>query len=101
MKDRRNHLKKMKSNSEAAVAEMTYRIQNCFSTISPKILLIHYFFRDFWQTPWCIFLRITYIFAIESDIFVALIVAVLSAMPIAISGELPGAFFCESLIFSP
>ena len=58
-----------------------YRIQNCFSTISPKILVIHYYFRDFWRTPWCIFLRITYIFAIESDIFVALIVAVLSAMP--------------------
>ena len=81
--------------------EEAYRIQNCFSTISPKILVIHYYFRDFWRTPWCIFLRITYIFAIESDIFVALIVAVLSAMPIAISGELPGAFFCESLIFSP
>ena len=81
--------------------QTSYRIQNCFSTISPKILVIHYYFRDFWRTPWCIFLRITYIFAIESDIFVALIVAVLSAMPIAISGELPGAFFCESLIFSP
>ena len=61
--------------------KIAYRIQNCFSTISPKILVIHYYFRDFWRTPWCIFLRITYIFAIESDIFVALIVAVLSAMP--------------------
>ena len=53
------------------------------------------------ELPDAFFLRITYIFAIESDIFVALIVAVLSAMPIAISGELPGAFFCDSLIFSP
>ena len=58
-----------------------YRIQNCFSTISPKKLVIHCYFRDFWRTPWCIFLRITYIFAIESDIFVALNFAVLSAMP--------------------
>ena len=86
---------------DSCAGTKSYRIQNCFSTISPKILVIHYYFRDFWRTPWCIFLRITYIFAIESDIFVALIVVVLSAMPIAISGELPGPFFCESLIFSP
>ena len=47
------------------------------------------------------FFVITYIFAIESDIFVALIIAVLSDLIFAIPREFPGAFFCESLIFSP
>ena len=30
-----------------------YRIQNCFSTISAKILVNHYYFRDFWRILWC------------------------------------------------
>ena len=58
-----------------------YRIQNCFSTISAKILVNHYYFRDFWRVLWCKSLWITHIFAINSDTSVALIVTVMSAMP--------------------
>ena len=69
------------SNHWLSVSFGTYRIQNCFSTISAKILVNHYYFRDFWRILWCKSLWITHIFAMNSDVSVALIVPVMSAMP--------------------
>ena len=59
----------------------TYRIQNCFSTISTKILVNRYYFRDLWRILECKSLWITHIFAIYSDLSVVSIVMVISAMP--------------------
>ena len=60
---------------------LTYRIQNCFSTISTKILVNRYYFRDLWRILECKSLWITHIFAIYSDLSVVSIVMVISAMP--------------------
>ena len=46
----------------------SYRIQNCFSTISTKILENRYYFRDLWRILECTSLWITHIFAIYSDL---------------------------------
>ena len=59
----------------------SYRIQNCFSTISTKILENRYYFRDLWRILECTSLWITHIFAIYSDLSVVSIVMVISAMP--------------------
>ena len=59
----------------------TYRIQNCFSTISTKILVNHYYFRDLWRILECKSLWITHIFAIYSDLSVVSILMVISAIP--------------------
>ena len=59
----------------------SYRIQNCFSTISTKILVNRYYFRDLWRILECKSLWITHIFAIYSDLSVVSIVMVISAMP--------------------
>ena len=64
----------------AICAVSSYRIQNCFLTISAKILVNHYYFRDLWRILWCKSLWITHIFAMNSDISVALIVTILSAI---------------------
>ena len=58
----------------------SYRIQNCFSTISAKILVNGYSFRDLWWILCCKYLWITHIFAINSDISVALIVTAMCAL---------------------
>ena len=58
-----------------------YRIRNCFSTISTKILVNQYYFRDLWQILECKSLWITHIFAIYSDLPVVSIVMAISAMP--------------------
>ena len=75
------HLTKPNSAFYLCYDRTPYRIQNCFSTISAKILANHYYFRDFWRILWCKSLWIINIFAIISDVSVALIVTVMSAMP--------------------
>ena len=59
----------------------SYRIQNCFSTISTKILVNRYYFRNLWRILACKSLLITHIFAIYSDLSVVSIVMVISAKP--------------------
>ena len=59
----------------------SYRIQNCFSTISTNILVNCCYFRDLWQILECKSLWITHIFAIYSDLSVFSIVIVISDMP--------------------
>ena len=58
-----------------------YWIQNCFSTISTKILVNHYYFRDLWRILERKYLWITHIFAMYSDLSVVSIFMVISAMP--------------------
>ena len=60
---------------------ISYRIQNCFSTISTQILVNRYYFRDLWRILECKSLWITHIFAIYSDLSVVSIVMVISAAP--------------------